>query len=339
MRGVSIDNALGVPCTATEQWVIAQDSDLPRLHQAYQQGMRAADIQVLGQASNVVLPQQLSMPVVRLALGGCQVVARQGQRVIVELGAGESWHDTVVHLSAQGYHGIENLALIPGQVGAAPVQNIGAYGVELADVLDRVQIYDWRTGLLHWLTPQQCCLGYRDSVFKQPQGRYWLITRVRLALSCTFAPVLSYAPLQALSACQRLTAVQLIEQICSLRRAKLPDPQHLPNAGSFFKNPIIDQQQWQRLQQCAPEVVTYAHPQGYKVAAGWLIEQCGYRGYANALGIGCYQHQALVVVNPQRCGAQRVLAFAAQVQAAVAQRFAIDLQIEPICIDDAAVAS
>jgi len=247
---------------------------------------------------------------------------------------------------AQGLPGLENLALIPGTVGAAPVQNIGAYGVELQDRFDALDAIDLETGRVFTLDAAQCGFGYRDSVFKHTgsdrhmglKGRA-MILRVRFALPRVWKPVLGYADLekkQAQTGIATPTAQQLFDWICEIRRAKLPDPAQIGNAGSFFKNPTVSAEQCADIIARDPKVVHYRlHDGSFKLAAGWLIDACGWRG--KSIGqAGVYEKQALVLVNRGQ-GASgttggEVMTLAGAIQTSVYERFGLMLETEPVVL-------
>lgn len=323
---LSAANTLGVPSTAAWFAELSDTRDLPPLVRwASDRGLA---VRALGGGSNLVLNEQVSGLTIKIAVRGKTRIDTESGGQRWRLGAGEPWHQTVVDLVAQGGSGIENLALIPGTVGAAPVQNIGAYGVELADCLHRVEAYDIVEERWRYFTREACQFGYRDSVFKRLENRF-IITEVELELNETFAPQLSYGPLQALAAKPDLAAQDVMEAVIEIRQSRLPDPTHLPNAGSFFKNPVISTEQYQSLLTHHQDLVVYEQPEGWKLAAGWLIDQCGLRGQSNDDGVGCYERQALVLVNPERAAASSILDWQAHVQNAVLERFGVLLEPEP----------
>ena len=267
---------------------------------------------------------------------------------IVESGAGENWHDFVAWTLDQGLPGMENLALIPGTVGATPVQNIGAYGVELQDRFDSLDAIDLQTGQLFTLDAAQCGFGYRDSVFKHAAGDKGLglkdralILRVRFALPKAWKPVLGYADLEKKQAEQggvTPTARQLFDWVCQIRRAKLPDPAQIGNAGSFFKNPTVSAEQCADIIARDPKVVHYRLADGsFKLAAGWLIDACGWRG--KSIGqAGVFEKQALVLVNRgpsadgQGATGGEVMTLARAIQTSVYERFGLRLETEPVVL-------
>lgn len=308
----------------------AQSDQQVREALAYAQAQQLP-LLVLGGGSNLLLTQDVQALVLRMASRGIRQLADDGEQVLIEAEAGEPWHPFVQWTVAQGFTGLENLSLIPGTVGAAPVQNIGAYGVELKDLLVGLTALDRQTGELHELTRHDCAFAYRDSLFKRENGR-WLILRVRFALSRKAALHLDYGPVR-----QRLTergitaptALDVSQAICAIRSEKLPDPKVLGNAGSFFKNPLVSAELAQRLRAEHADLVTYPQADGeVKLAAGWLIERAGWKGFREG-DVGVHRLQALVLVNYGAGTGAQLLALAQRIQADIARRFAIELEIEP----------
>jgi UDP-N-acetylmuramate dehydrogenase len=308
--------------------------------------LRQAPKFVLGGGSNLVITGDVEPLVLKSEIEGCRVVEQRSKVTVVEAGAGVDWHAFVAWTLAQGLPGLENLALIPGTVGASPVQNIGAYGVELQDRFESLDAIDLETGRVFTLDAAQCGFGYRDSVFKHDgperhmglQGRA-MILRVRFALARTWKPVLGYADLekkQAQTGIAHPSAQQLFEWVCEIRRAKLPDPAQIGNAGSFFKNPTVSAEQCADIIARDPKVVHYRlHDGSFKLAAGWLIDACGWRG--KSIGqAGVYEKQALVLVNRgQGAGGAtggEVMTLAGAIQTSVYERFGLMLQTEPVVL-------
>lgn len=295
---------------------------------------------LLGGGSNVVLNGHIQGLVVHNVIRGFSVAdsadtEQNAGTVLVTVGAGENWHQLVRKTLELGFFGLENLSLIPGTVGAAPVQNIGAYGVELKDHFILLQAYDRSTRA--WVTCDVSFaqFGYRDSIFKREPGRF-LISQVTLELSTDFQPVLSYGPLAALMAqadAGSLTALMVSDQVIALRQQKLPNPDGLPNAGSFFKNPVVSQSAFDDLHRRFPNVVAYPAEGGYKLAAGWLIDNAGFKGYRNPeSGVGMHSEQALVLVNPQRANAEAILETVTLIQEAIMNHYGVQLEMEPVII-------
>ncbi|WP_202368733.1 UDP-N-acetylmuramate dehydrogenase [Pseudomonas sp. MWU318] len=286
---------------------------------------------VIGGGSNLLLTADIPALVLRMASRGIRLISDDGNRVVIEAEAGEPWHPFVQHTLAQGFSGLENLSLIPGTVGAAPMQNIGAYGVEIKDVFAGLTALDRQTGELRDFSLEECNFAYRDSLFKQQPGR-WLILRVRFKLDRAAHLHLEYGPVR-----QRLTE-QGIEQptpsdvsraICSIRSEKLPDPAVLGNAGSFFKNPLVSAALVEQIKAQHPDLVAYAQADGQmKLAAGWLIERAGWKGFREA-DAGVHKLQALVLVNYGTATGLQLLDLAQRIQKDIAERFNVELEMEP----------
>jgi len=288
-------------------------------------------VTLLGGGSNVVLARDLSGLVVHMAIPGIELMSEDQDRRVVRVGAGENWHQLVLNTISQGWFGLENLSLIPGLVGAAPIQNIGAYGIELSQRFLSLEAIHLATGEQVVMDASDCQFGYRDSVFKHSGRDLYAITAITLALSSKMELCLEYPALQ--KAVERigaseLTPKQVSDVVCAVRRSKLPDPKDTPNAGSFFKNPVISAERAEYLHQQHPDLVTYHQADGReKLAAGWLVEQTGWKGVMQQ-GVGTYQDQSIVLVN---CGgtATALLELASDIQASVASKFGISLEIEP----------
>ncbi|QSP93622.1 UDP-N-acetylmuramate dehydrogenase [Marinobacter salinisoli] len=285
---------------------------------------------ILGGGSNLVFDGNFEGLVIRICIRARYWQDLCDSEATLVLGAGENWHDAVLYAAGAGYRGIENLALIPGTAGAAPVQNIGAYGVELCDTLVSVSALDRRSGAMVELTNDDCRFAYRDSLFKEVPGRY-VITDIRLRLSRTKPLQLGYKDLEeylgdkANPECQ---VMDVVEAVMAIRRRKLPDPATLPNAGSFFKNPVVDASEYDRLRALFPGIVGYPQSQGVKLAAAWLIDQSGWKGFRNAR-VGVHNRQALVLINHSNGTGADILALAAEIRASVKAKFGVELEMEP----------
>ena len=296
-------------------------------------------ITALGGGSNVVLKNTIHGLVALVELRGIRHRC-VGDDVYVTIGAGEDWSSLVALSLRNHWYGLENLALIPGSVGAAPIQNIGAYGVELCDCFVSLQAIHTATGELHEMDAKDCEFGYRESIFKRRERNNYVITEVCIKLSTQpnnrwHYPALRdaleaklEAKLGEASAVQ-VTPQLIAETVADIRRTKLPDPARLPNAGSFFKNPLLDQQQLARLMVDEPQIPVYpAYNNLSKVPAAWLIERCGLRGY-RAGEVGVHERQALVLINYGSGSAAELLALCEHIQSAVEQRFGVCLEVEP----------
>jgi len=322
-------NTFGV---ATRARYLAHAHDDAEVGEALQAAKRLQlPLLVIGGGSNLLLTGDVEALVLRMASRGLRIVSSQGDAVLVEAEAGEPWHPFVQWTLEQGLQGLENLSLIPGTVGAAPMQNVGAYGVEIKDVFAGLTALDRHTGELREFTLDECQFAYRDSRFKREAGR-WLILRVRFALARAGALRLDYGPLR-----QRLaelgvgepTASDVSRAICSIRSEKLPDPAVLGNAGSFFKNPLVSADLAAQLRVEHADLVAYPQADGQvKLAAGWLIEKAGWKGFRDG-DAGVHRQQALVLVNYGGATGTQLLALARRIQADIQARFGVLLEIEP----------
>jgi UDP-N-acetylmuramate dehydrogenase len=332
-NGVSLQsfNTFGLPAVAQTLVRIRSDADVRRVVDHAQLG-RAPKF-VLGGGSNVVLTRDVSAVVLKVEVPGLRVLETRADAVIVEAGAGESWHGLVAWTIEQGLGGLENLALIPGTVGAAPVQNIGAYGLELADRFESLDFVDLVSGRQLTIDNATCRFGYRDSIFKHALADKCVITRVRLRLPQPWWPKLDYVDLQrrmADSGIVHPSARQIFDWVVAVRRAKLPDPALIGNAGSFFKNPIVTPEQCRDIIGRDPHLVHYPMDDGnFKLAAGWLIDACGWKGKSVG-GAGVYEKQALVLINRGGARGAEVMTLARAIQESVYGRFGIRLEHEPV---------
>ena len=330
-------NSFGLPAVAQTLVRITSEADVRRVVDHPEYGLARQFI--LGGGSNVVLTRDLDAVVLKVEIAGRRLVEESPEGRLVEFGAGESWHGAVAGTIANGWPGLENLALIPGSVGASPVQNIGAYGVELKDRFHSLDAVDLVTGRSVTLNASDCRFGYRDSVFKQQgfgglAGKS-LITRVRLWLPLPWKPVLGYQDIErkmAETGNSSPDAQTVFDWVCAIRRAKLPDPAVIGNAGSFFKNPVVTEEQCRDIIGRDPEVVHYPLPDGsIKLAAGWLIDACGWKGKTVGRA-GVYDKQALVLVNRGGASGAEVVTLARAIQESVYGRFGIRLEPEPIIL-------
>lgn len=324
-------NTFGLPCQASYVLHLNSEQDLHALHQA---GVDLSRCWVLGSGSNVILPPALEQPVILVRIMGLGQPRLTSGSIEVEVGGGESWHEFVAHTVATGWGGLENLALIPGTVGASPVQNIGAYGVELDQRIQSVTAWHVPSARKMTLDASECGFAYRDSLFKRSAPGTWIILRVTFRLPMPWKPVLDYPdllghPLLGKMDAELITPKHVFDAVCEIRRRKLPDPALLGNAGSFFKNPVVPARQRDALAERFPLLVSYLQADGdYKLAAGWLIEQCGWKG--RRIGaVGMHERQALVMVNYGGASANEVLELARQVQESVRERFGVELEREP----------
>jgi UDP-N-acetylmuramate dehydrogenase len=320
-------NTFGLPAIAELAYEITSPDHLPKL---------MADIlneggawQVLGGGSNVVLPNALSGSTLLINITGREIIDSNDHFTEVAVGAGENWHDFVAWTLEKNLPGLENLALIPGTVGAAPIQNIGAYGAEVADFIACIEAFDSKEQAFVTLSNADCHFAYRDSYFKQNPGRY-IVTKVVFKIPKTWVPRLTYGDLtKQFTDNPSASALEIFTAVCNIRQSKLPDPKVIGNAGSFFQNPIVDTTQHQNLLALHPNLASYPDANGTrKLAAGWLIDQCGFKGYRSGPA-GVYEKQALVLVNHGGATANDILELASTIQKKVKERFGVELQIEP----------
>jgi len=290
---------------------------------------------VLGEGSNIVFSQDYPGLIIKNDIKGIQIVYNDNDGVELEVGACENWHNLVCYALKNRWYGLENLALIPGTAGAAPVQNIGAYGVELREVFVSAQVLDCEQGRLRCLDNAACEFGYRDSIFKHRPGRF-IITHIRLRLKKSAAVNITYQTLQnhfAQKQMQTVNAEDVFDAVIQIRSSRLPDPAVLPNAGSFFKNPVVSLMHYQRLLETYPGLVAYPveDKKSVKLAAAWLIDQAGWKGIHEE-HVGVHAQQALVLVNLGGANGQELLAFADKIRRDIKDRYAIELEIEPTVV-------
>ena len=294
---------------------------------------------VLGGGSNIVLTGDFPGLVLHMRNRGMEVLSRDQEATLVRVAAGENWHGFVLWSLEQGLGGLENLALIPGSVGAAPIQNIGAYGVEMQERMHSLRVFDPASATLRTLTREQCRFGYRDSIFKHAQERQWVVWDVSFSFAHAWRPNISYPELAAELAVadpaaepSQPDARAICQAVIAIRQRKLPDPARIGNAGSFFKNPVVAAAQHASLLARHPRLVSYAQRDGsFKLAAGWLIDQCGWKG--KSLGCaGIHERQALVLVNRGGASGSDILALAQAVRQDVLQRFGVTLEPEPVLV-------
>jgi UDP-N-acetylmuramate dehydrogenase len=320
-------NTFGIDVKARQFVEITQLSDLQTLLNE----QANTPLLILGGGSNVLFTQDFEGLVVKIKLKGVSVIREDDTDVWLEAAAGEVWHDLVMYCVQQGYGGIENLSLIPGTVGAAPMQNIGAYGVEIRQVLETVQAVERSTGAVKTFTNEECKFGYRESVFKNIYKDQFIITGITLKLSKKPQFNTSYGAIQATLEANNVDtlSIQAIsDAVCQIRSSKLPNPAEIGNAGSFFKNPEIPLTQFEALKKDFPHIVGYPLAgDKVKVPAGWLIEQCGWKG--KRLGaIGVHTKQALVLVNYGGGDGSEIKKLALDIQVSVKQKFGIEIKPE-----------
>ena len=315
--------------SATAQW-FARAESLESL-QALLPWARERNLPVspLGEGSNVVLQPRVEGLVLQMALKGTLLQRDDGEQVRLRVAAGENWHDLVAWCCEQGIYGLENLALIPGSVGAAPVQNIGAYGVEVAQRIVGVQAIDIQTDALIYLTAEDCQFSYRSSVFKQPRGQSLIITAVDFQLHRNMAVVASYPTLQAALHGAEPSHEDVFDAVVKVRSQRLPDPEKIPNVGSFFKNPLVPTDVAKRLGARFPDLPQYDTDSALiKLSAAWMIDDLGWRG-KEVDGVAVSEAHSLVLVNRTATSSAAVLGLAEAIQQSVEERFGVELVLEP----------
>ncbi|WP_447556578.1 UDP-N-acetylmuramate dehydrogenase [Vreelandella sp. EE22] len=318
-------NTLNLPCRAAFGACPATVSELQAV--LGECAVKKLPIMLLGGGSNVLLPERFEGVALSPAFDQWWIET-QGTRATAYVGAGVNWHYLVMTLARRGWWGIENLALIPGVCGAAPVQNIGAYGVELQDVLEGVEVVELATGRVVWLTASACGFGYRDSIFKKALSGKVAIIRLAIRLTREGTARLGYGDLSARVSASP-SSLEVARAVCAIRQEKLPAPALLANAGSFFKNPVVTANEAETLRHRYPTMPCFPQAEGgYKLAAGWLIDQCGLKG-ARQGAFGVHTRQALVIVHFGGGTRSELLAFSRYVIQTVFERFGVTLEPEP----------
>lgn len=316
-------NSFGIEAAAERYAPVHSVSELQNLIREQDE----SPLRILGGGSNVLIIGDLPGRLLHIRIPGRQIENRAGDTAIVSAGAGENWHEFVLWCLSQGFGGLENLSLIPGSVGAAPIQNIGAYGVELADVFDHLEAVDLHTGATLHMNGAECAFGYRDSFFKKEGAGRYCITKVFFRLSTANHRLhLDYGAIRETLADMKIVAPDihdLSRAVIHIRSSKLPDPARIGNAGSFFKNPEIENTELDRLKQLLPQLVAYPAGEGrQKIPAAQLIEACGWKGYRQG-DAGCYEKQALVLVNYGHATGSEILALAQRIAQSVWERYGV----------------
>lgn len=286
---------------------------------------------VLGGGSNILFTKDYDGLVLKNEMKGINIVKEDNNHVYIQAGAGEHWHGFVQHCLQRNLAGVENLSLIPGNVGASPMQNIGAYGVEIKDVFEELEAWHIQDKKVHVFSTNDCQFGYRESVFKRQYRGQFIILNVTYRLNKTPRLNTSYGAIeQELThmGVQELTIQAVSQAVINIRRSKLPDPNEIGNAGSFFKNPSIPADQYAQLQQSFPGIIGYTNTDGsVKLAAGWLIEQCGWKGIRRG-DAGCHARQALVLVNYGHATGKEIYDLSEDILQSVKAKFGVELERE-----------
>jgi len=321
-------NTFGVDVKARDLVTIDNEDELRNLvRQVY-----ADELFIISGGSNMLLTRDLDKTVVLINNKGIKVHQETEDYVLVDVEAGENWHELVLWAVYHGYGGIENLALIPGCVGTSPIQNIGAYGVELKDTFQQCEAIQVQTGEKRFFTNAECQFGYRDSIFKNELANQYIITRVRFKLEKQPHNVQSdYRSLKNYLKEKNISdpgIEDIANAVTKIRRSKLPDPNKIGNSGSFFKNPVVDDRKFKTLQERYPEIPHFKQSDHeVKVPAGWLIEQCGFKGYRKG-DAGVHEKQALVLVNHGKASGQEILELSKNIRRDVKEKFNITLSRE-----------
>ena len=326
--GLKLRNSFGLDSTAELAYEISSANQLPALMKEL--GDKKLTWRALGGGSNVILPESLPGATLLINILGQEIIKSDEEYSWLSVGAGVNWHELVSWTLEHNLPGFENLALIPGTVGAAPIQNIGAYGVEIGEYIDSIEVFDSAAHAFVTLPQEACQFAYRDSYFKKNPNRF-IVTKVAFKIPKVWHARLQYADLkmQFAESNSSPSAKQIFDAVCTIRSKKLPDPAVIGNAGSFFQNPIVDNDQYDLLLKQFPNLVSYPDTPGmHKLAAGWLIDQCGFKG--KRIGpVGVYENQALVLVNHGGGTSTDILGLAKNIQAEVMGKFGVQLEIEP----------
>ena len=321
-------NTFGVDAKANE--FVAFSSVAQLEHIAKQHLSLATPYLILGAGSNILFTQDYNGLILKNEILGIEVIEENDDYVFVKAGAGVNWHQFVLHCIEQDWGGLENLSLIPGTVGAAPVQNIGAYGVELKDIFHSLHAFDVMQHQLIEFSNADCAFGYRNSVFKQLHKGAMVICDVVFKLTKKHVVKIGYGAIKDKLASHGILEPSIRDvsnAVIAIRSSKLPDPNEIGNAGSFFKNPVVDKSFFEHLHKCYPDVVAYPSGSDMKLAAGWLIEQAGWKGFHEG-SVGCYDKQALVLVNFGGATGAEILVLAKKIQASVKGKFDVELEME-----------
>lgn len=331
LRNISLRhyNTFGIDSTARAMVRIKSIGDLQNLLD--DTSLQNESRLILGGGSNVLFSGSVDALVLKIDLMGRQIIEEDNDSAIVEAGAGENWHELVRWAIGNNLGGLENLSLIPGNVGASPMQNIGAYGVEIKDTFHSLDAVELATGKLRTFSPEECAFGYRESVFKTSLKNQYTIVKVRYKLSKKPVFNTSYGAIEQeleRMGVQELSLDAISQAVINIRQSKLPDPKVLGNAGSFFKNPVIDEEQFRSIGEKFPDMPHYPAGEGkVKLAAGWLIEQCGWKG-KRVGNCGMHEQQALVLVNYGGATGDEIYAHSERVLQSVKEKFGVELERE-----------
>lgn len=335
-RNISLKscNTFGVDVMASCYASFDSSDQLPAILKAFHHECQAdvqKNILILGGGSNMLFIDDYKGLVLQNNIQGISILEQDEQYVFVKVGGGVVWHDFVMYAVSHNFGGVENLSLIPGTVGASPIQNIGAYGVEVKDVISEVYVYDVKSEESSVFKNEDCAFGYRSSIFKTKFKNQFVITAVVFKLSKTNHKLqLDYGAIKAQLETNNIhhpTIKDVSNAIIQIRQSKLPDPKQIGNAGSFFKNPVVSSLKLESLRSQFPQIAFNEVNDGFKLAAGWLIEQTGWKGYRDG-NVGVHQNQALVLVNYGNASGADILELAQRIQASVLEKFGVHLEME-----------
>lgn len=321
-------NTFGIEATAP---LFMEINTITELQEVFRrEEYRKMPLLILGGGSNVLFTKDPEGMVLRNKITGIELLEKTNEEVLVRVGAGMLWHEFVRYCIARGWGGLENLSLIPGTTGAAPMQNIGAYGVEIKDTFQELQAVSRKDGSLRIFRQEECRFGYRSSIFKTSEKDKWVIASVTFKLSLKPIFNTTYGAIGETLKDRGISEPNLqsvSDAVIHIRQSKLPDPKHIGNAGSFFKNPVVDETHFSRLQLAYPNMPSYPQASGVKVPAGWLIEQAGWKGYRRG-HVGVHDKQALVLVNLGGARGEEIKQLSKDIQASVKEKFGIELEAE-----------
>ena len=318
-------NTFGIDANARKLCKISSKDDIHKLRKNNE--FTNNKYLILGGGSNIMLTKNFDGLIVKNEIIGKIKTHEDEKNTIIKVGAGENWHEFVLWTIKEGLSGVENLALIPGNIGAAPMQNIGAYGVEVKDCISNVWAVNIETGEELIFSNKECNFTYRDSIFKNDLKNKTIITHVSFILNKTPNHNISYGDIK-----NEIKGEVTTEKICNavirIRKRKLPDPNEIGNSGSFFKNPIITLDHFSKLKKSFPNIVGYkVSEKEMKVAAGWMIDKCGWKGYRKG-DAGVHKNQALVLVNYGNASGKEILEISKDIQKSVLEKFSINLETE-----------
>jgi len=322
-------NTFGIDVYAKK---FAEFDSVYNLQTLFQSNLYQQDpILILGGGSNILFTKNFDGLVLKNNIQGIETVHEEEKYVYVKVGSGENWHQFVLHCIHKNFGGVENLSLIPGNVGAAPMQNIGAYGVEIKDVFHSLEAYNYEEKKIINFTLNDCEFGYRESIFKKKYKNQFAILSVTFRLSKHAHFNISYGAIEEelkKMQVEKLSIKSISDAVINIRTSKLPDPALIGNAGSFFKNPEISNHELQELKQIEPGIPSYRiYDDKFKIPAGWLIEQCGWKGYRKG-DAGCYEKQALVLVNYGSASGNEILDLSEKIKISVQEKFGLILETE-----------